>query len=85
MSWFGTSPWPSLDADQKLAIGSSMMYLSNARVHGEPASSPASSSASRRCKFVSVESGIGWIPFLLEALDYQLAETRAAHRSSTCR
>jgi uncharacterized protein len=22
-------------------------------------------------KFVSVESGIGWIPFLLEALDYQ--------------
>ena len=24
-------------------------------------------------KFVSVESGIGWIPFLLEALDYQFA------------
>jgi predicted TIM-barrel fold metal-dependent hydrolase len=25
-------------------------------------------------KFVSVESGIGWVPFLLEALDYQLME-----------
>ncbi len=24
-----------------------------------------------RIKFVSVESGIGWVPFLLEALDYQ--------------
>jgi predicted TIM-barrel fold metal-dependent hydrolase len=25
-------------------------------------------------KFVSVESGVGWIPFILEALDYELAE-----------
>jgi predicted TIM-barrel fold metal-dependent hydrolase len=23
---------------------------------------------------VSVESGVGWVPFLMEALDYQLAE-----------
>src|SRR5262249_41593673 len=28
-----------------------------------------------RLKFVSVESGIGWIPFMLQALDYQLTET----------
>ena len=26
-------------------------------------------------KFVSVESGIGWIPFFLESLDYQLGES----------
>ena len=26
-------------------------------------------------KFVSVESGIGWMPFFLEALDYQVCET----------
>src|SRR5262249_49410893 len=26
-------------------------------------------------KFVSVESGIGWIPFFLESLDYQLYES----------
>jgi predicted TIM-barrel fold metal-dependent hydrolase len=25
-------------------------------------------------KFVSVESGVGWIPFLLDALDYQCGE-----------
>ena len=27
-----------------------------------------------KLKFASVESGVGWIPFLLEALDYQLEE-----------
>ncbi|HZP29498.1 MAG TPA: amidohydrolase family protein, partial [Acidimicrobiia bacterium] len=25
-------------------------------------------------KMVSVESGVGWIPFILEALDYEMAE-----------
>jgi predicted TIM-barrel fold metal-dependent hydrolase len=29
-------------------------------------------------RFVSVESGIGWIPFLLEALDYQFRGNRVA-------
>lgn len=28
-----------------------------------------------RLRFVSVESGIGWLPFFLQALDYQLLET----------
>ena len=32
MSWFGSSPWPSHDWDHKLAIGSAIMYLSNAAV-----------------------------------------------------
>jgi len=31
-------------------------------------------------KFVSVESGIGWIPFFLEALDHQIAETMPNER-----
>jgi predicted TIM-barrel fold metal-dependent hydrolase len=29
-----------------------------------------------KIKFVSVESGIGWIPFVLEALDYQFTDNR---------
>jgi predicted TIM-barrel fold metal-dependent hydrolase len=29
-----------------------------------------------RIKFVSVESGVGWIPFALEALDYQFLGNR---------
>jgi len=29
-------------------------------------------------KFVSVESGIGWLPFFLELLDYQMSRRRRA-------
>ena len=29
-------------------------------------------------KFVSVESGVGWIPFMLEAIDYQFQGNRVA-------
>jgi predicted TIM-barrel fold metal-dependent hydrolase len=74
MSWFGNSPWPSHGDDQRLAIGSAMMYLTNARVL---ANLIYSGLLERHptLKFVSVESGIGWIPFILEALDHQLNET----------
>lgn len=69
-SWFGSSPWPSHDNNTKLAIGSAMMYLSNASVManliygGVLERHPT-------VQFVSVESGIGWIPFFLQSLDYQ--------------
>lgn len=73
MSYYGTAPWPSLSPDLKLALGSSMLYLGNARIvsnfiyGGVLERHPT-------LKVVSVESGIGWIPFILEALDYQLGE-----------
>lgn len=73
LSWFGRSPWPSYGPDQKLAIGSSMMYLTNAIV----LSNVIYSGMLERfptLKVVSVESGIGWIPFVLEALDHQAGE-----------
>jgi predicted TIM-barrel fold metal-dependent hydrolase len=73
LSWFGTSPWPSHGDDQKLAIGSAMMYLTNARVM----SNLIISGILERhptLHFVSVESGVGWIPFVLEALEHQLGE-----------
>ena len=60
--------------DQKLAIGAAMMYLTNARILANVIYSgllerhPA-------LRMVSVESGIGWIPFVLESLDHQLNET----------
>ncbi len=72
-SWYGESPWPSHSGDRRLAIGSAMLYLTNARVlaniiySGLLERHPA-------LKVVSVESGIGWIPFVLESLDYQLGE-----------
>jgi len=74
MTWFGDSPWPSLDDERKLALGSSMMYLSNARVIGNIIYSGVLERFPD-LKIVSVESGIGWIPFFLEALDYQRNES----------
>jgi predicted TIM-barrel fold metal-dependent hydrolase len=79
MSWFSDSPWPSFSFDRKLAIGSAMMYLSNARVLGNLIYSGILEKFPN-LNFVSVESGIGWIPFLMEALDYQLTETAPAAR-----
>jgi predicted TIM-barrel fold metal-dependent hydrolase len=73
LAWFGSSPWPSQGDDQKLAIGSAMMYLTNARVI---ANLIYSGLLERHptLRFVSVESGIGWIPFVLEALTHQRGE-----------
>ena len=34
MSWFGSMPWPSLDDERKLALGSAMMMISNFRTIG---------------------------------------------------
>jgi len=68
-SWWGDAPWPSLHPDKKLAIGSSTLHMQNARV---VANLIYSGVCERHPKlnFVSVESGVGWLPFLLEALDY---------------
>ena len=76
MSWYGSSPWPSLGEDQKLGIGSAMMYITNARVLANIIYS-GMLERHPRLKVVSVESGIGWIPFVLEALDHQANETAA--------
>jgi predicted TIM-barrel fold metal-dependent hydrolase len=74
MNWYGSSPWPGLDGERKLAIGSAMMYLSNARVLANLIFSGVLERFPT-VKFVSVESGIGWIPFFLESLDYQIHES----------
>ena len=80
-SWFGTATWPSLNTNQKVALGSAMLFLGNARVLGNliytgvPERFPD-------LKFVSVESGVGWIPFVLEMLDYQANETALGSMSA---
>ena len=75
MGWFGTSPWPSQGDDEKLAIGSAMMYLTNARVLANLIFSGVLERYPT-LKIVSVESGVGWIPFVLESLDYQMEQLR---------
>jgi predicted TIM-barrel fold metal-dependent hydrolase len=72
-SYMGTSPWPSLDADSSIALGSAMIYLGNARILSNLIFSGVLD-RNPSLRFVSVESGIGWIPFILDALDYQMVE-----------
>jgi predicted TIM-barrel fold metal-dependent hydrolase len=71
--WLGTQAWKSLNYQVSGAINSSMLYQNNAKVM---ANLIGSGIADRypKIKFVSVESGIGWVPNLLETLDYQLNE-----------
>ena len=76
MSWYGETPWPSLEPEEKLAVGGTMMFISNAKVILNLITSGLLERFPK-LNFVSVESGIGWIPFILETLDYSLAESGA--------
>ena len=73
MNYFGTYPWDSHDDDIKLAIGGTLLFIGNARV---VVNIICSGMLERHpeLKIVSVESGIGWVPFILEALDYEMSE-----------
>jgi uncharacterized protein len=73
MNYFGTYPWDSHDDDTKLAIGGALLFIGNARV---VVNIICSGMLDRfpELKIVSVESGAGWIPFILEALDYEMTE-----------
>jgi predicted TIM-barrel fold metal-dependent hydrolase len=73
MSYFGTYPWASHDEHTKLAIGGTLLFVGNAKV---VVNIICSGMLERypELKIVSVESGGGWIPFILEALDYEMAE-----------
>ena len=73
MTYFGTYPWESQNDDTKLAIGGTLLFIGNARVvtniilSGMLERHPT-------LQMVSVESGVGWIPFILETLDYEMSE-----------
>jgi predicted TIM-barrel fold metal-dependent hydrolase len=73
LSYFGTTFWPSQDDYVKPAIGGASLFQNNSRVL---LNSAYSGMFDRHpdLKMVSVESGIGWIPFMLEAMDYELEE-----------
>ena len=73
MTYFGTYPWESQDEDTKLAIGGTLLFIGNARVVTNIILS-GMLDRHPELKMVSVESGVGWIPFILEALDYEMSE-----------
>jgi predicted TIM-barrel fold metal-dependent hydrolase len=73
MTFYGKYFWPSQAEGTKLAIGGSLLFIGNARV---VTNLILAGTFDRHpdLKCVSVESGIGWIPFILETLDYEMIE-----------
>lgn len=79
MDFFGKTPWPSHGQETRLAIGSANLFMGNARVIGNLIYSGVAERFPG-CRFVSVESGVGWVPFYLDALDYEMSETMPNER-----
>lgn len=73
IDWMGQQGWPSLSRDLRSGISGAMLFFNNGKVVSNLIFSGILDRF-KGLKFVSVESGIGWVPFLMEALDYQLAE-----------
>lgn len=73
-TWLDSGAWPSFGIEGGLVLGGSLLFMSNARI---VANLLISGLLERfpQLHFVSVESGIGWVPYVLEALDYMLIES----------
>lgn len=73
MDWYGSAPWPGMPDDVRAALGGAMLFFNNGRVLGNILFS-GMLDRYPKLKMVSVESGIGWVPFLLDALNHQYGE-----------
>jgi predicted TIM-barrel fold metal-dependent hydrolase len=73
IDWMGQQGWPSLPRDLRAGISGAMLFFNNGKIVSNLIYS-GMLDRNPKLKFVSVESGAGWVPFLMEALDYQLAE-----------
>jgi len=68
-----TAPWPGMAMEQYMTVMPADLFLSN----GQTIANLIISGLLDRyptIQFISSESGVGFIPFLLEALDYQSVE-----------
>jgi predicted TIM-barrel fold metal-dependent hydrolase len=73
IAFYGKYFWGAQKEEVKPAIGGSMLFLSNAQV---VINSIVAGIFDRHpsLQMVSVESGIGWVPFILETIDYEMEE-----------
>ncbi|MFU8814465.1 MAG: amidohydrolase family protein [Pseudomonadales bacterium] len=67
---FTEGPWKSHGSERQMAVGGALLYLDNARMLTNLLYSDVLENYPGLA-FVSVESGVGWMPFLLDALEYQ--------------
>jgi len=65
--------WKALGRQRQLTVMATMGFVSNARIVANLCMSDLFDRYPR-LRIVSAESGVGWIPFLLQALEYQLDE-----------
>jgi len=73
MDFFGKYFWPSQNEYTKPAIGGAMLFLNSARVLINTIFA-GTFDRFPDLKMVMVESGIGWVPFICETMDYELSE-----------
>jgi uncharacterized protein len=73
MDAFYKSAWPSHDKIRRHIVGAVNIELHNARIMSNLLASDLLDRFPKT-KWVSVESGIGWIPYVIERLQYQLTE-----------
>ena len=67
------SPWKGLGNNRSLAAVSTMMFMNNMRCLTNLIFSGLLDRFPS-LNFVSVESGVGWLPFMLESCEYQMDE-----------
>ena len=77
MTFFGQYAWASQARGTQLAIGGTMLFIGNARIVVNTILSGVFD-RHPELQIVSVESGVGWIPFILETLDYEMTENAPA-------
>lgn len=65
--------WRSFGPQRRLAAGASQMFMSNVRIVINLCMSDLFDRYPK-LKVVSAESGIGWVPFMLESVEFQLDE-----------
>ncbi|GAA2403815.1 amidohydrolase family protein [Actinomadura vinacea] len=65
--------WKYYGKQRRLAVGATQMYMSNVRIIVNLCMSDLFD-RHPNLKIVSAESGIGWIPFILEAMEFQFDE-----------
>jgi predicted TIM-barrel fold metal-dependent hydrolase len=76
-TWFGHGQWSGYSENLRMAFGSTMLFAGNMTVlinlfmSGMLDRHP-------KLKFCSVESGVGWVPFMLESVEYQMADQAQA-------
>jgi predicted TIM-barrel fold metal-dependent hydrolase len=81
MAFYEKYAWGSHDEGMKFAISGTMLFLGNAR---SVVNIICSGMLERHpgLQIVSVESGCGWLPFVLEALRYEMAENAPSARTT---